>query len=125
MLVNALSEKDMERTAVYQQYESCKIEKERLEEYEIQYKAEIKQLEVEFKIIMERVSEVEKAFSHGNPWLIKFRDITIPATLERIHIKKYVERVWIEEFKSVDVVLKEDEWKNLLPIEWIESGKEN
>ena len=125
MLVDALSEKDRERTAAYQKYENCKIEEEQLEEYEVQYQADIKRLEADFKDIMEKVSEIEKAFSYGNPWLMKFRDFSVPETLERVHIKRYVERVWIEDFENVDVILKEEGWKNFFPEEWMENRKEN
>jgi len=125
LLAEVLSEKDAERAAVYRKYESCEIEQEQLESFETQYQTEIEKLEAEFKNIMMEVSVIEKAFSYANPWLLKFQDLMIPETVERTHIKKYVERVWIEDFKSVDVVLQEEEWKRFFPEEWLISGKEN
>ena len=41
------------------------------------------------------------------------------------NIKKYVERVWIDDFKRVEVVLKEEEWTRFFPEEWLRTGKEN
>ncbi len=124
-LIDALSEKDVERTAVYRKYERCEMEQEQLEDYESRYQAEIEELEAEFKNIMMKVSVIEKAFSYVNPWLTKFQDLTTPEILERTHIKKYVERVWIEDFKRVEVVLKEEEWTRFFPEEWLRTGKEN
>lgn len=67
----------------------------------------------------------KKAFSYVNPWLTKFQDLTTPEILERTHIKKYVERVWIDDFKRVEVVLKEEEWTRFFPEEWMRTRKEN
>ena len=124
-LMDALAEKDVERTSVYRKYERCEIEQEQLENFESRYQAEIEELEAEFKNIMMKVSVIEKAFSYVNPWLTKFQDLTTPEILERTHIKKYVERVWIEDFKRVEVVLKEEEWTRFFPEEWLRTGKEN
>ena len=41
------------------------------------------------------------------------------------NIKKYVERVWIDDFKRVEVVLKEEEWTRFFPEEWMRTRKEN
>ena len=101
------------------------MEQEQLEDFESRYQAEIEELEAEFKNIMMKVSVIEKAFSYVNPWLTKFQDLTTPEILERTHIKKYVERVWIEDFKRVEVVLKEEEWTRFFPEEWLRTGKEN
>lgn len=124
-LMDALSEKDVERTAVYRKYERCEMEQEQLEDFESRYQAEIEELEAEFKNIMMKVSVIEKAFSYVNPWLTKFQDLTTPEILERTHIKKYVERVWIDDFKRVEVVLKEEEWTRFFPEEWMRTRKEN
>lgn len=96
-----------------------------LEDFESRYQAEIEELEAEFKNIMMKVSVIEKAFSYVNPWLTKFQDLTTPEILERTHIKKYVERVWIDDFKRVEVVLKEEEWTRFFPEEWMRTRKEN
>ncbi len=114
-LMDALAEKDVERTAVYRKYERCEIEQEQLENFESRYQAEIEELEAEFKNIMMKVSAIEKAFSYANPWLIKFQDLTLPEVLELAHIRKYVERVWIEDFKRVEVVFERGRMDKILP----------
>lgn len=101
------------------------MEQEQLEDFESRYQAEIEELEAEFKNIMMKVSVIEQAFSYVNPWLTKFQDLTTPEILERTHIKKYVERVWIDDFKRVEVVLKEEEWTRFFPEEWMRTRKEN
>lgn len=76
-LIDALSEKDVERTAVYRKYERCEMEQEQLEDYESRYQAEIEELEAEFKNIMMKVSVIEKAFSYVNPWLTNFKTLRL------------------------------------------------
>ena len=124
-LVDAMSAKDAERAAFYRKYESCEIGQEQLEEFEVEYQAAIEELEAKFKEVMLEVSVIEKAFGYANPWLLKFKDCTVPEMVERTHIKEYVDRVWIEDFENVDVVLQEIEWKRFFPKEWLSVGKEN
>lgn len=124
LLTDALSELELERTAIHRNYENGAMEQEQLDAFETRYQAKGKELETEFQNIMTEVSVIEKAFSYANPWLKKFWNITIPEKLERSHIKKYVERVWIEDFKRVEVVLLEEEWTRFFPEEWLRIGKE-
>ena len=77
-IVAHLMAKDDERTAVYRQYEQGSISLEQIEEYEHQYQVAVQKQEAAFKKVMLAVNDIEKAFSHGNPWLMKFRAISIP-----------------------------------------------
>lgn len=87
-IVAHLMAKDDERTAVYRQYEQGSILLEQVEEYEHQYQVAVQKQEAAFKKVMLAVNDIEKAFSHGNPWLMKFRAISIPEKLERTHLKE-------------------------------------
>lgn len=69
--------------------------------------------------------DIEKAFSHGNPWLMKFRAISIPEKLERTHLKEWLDHVWIVDFEQVEVILQESEWKRFFPEEWLNNGEED
>lgn len=71
------------------------------------------------------VNDIEKAFSHGNPWLMKFRAISIPEKLERTHLKEWLDHVWIVDFEQVEVILQESEWKRFFPEEWLNNGEED
>ena len=124
-IVTVLMDKDDERTAFYRKYEQGMVSLEALDEYERQYQAAVHEQEAAFKKVMLAADEIEKAFSHGNPWLMKFRAIAIPDRLGRVHIKKWLDRVWVEDFKQVEVILKESEWKRFFPEEWLNSGEED
>ena len=85
----------------------------------------VQKQEAAFKKVMLAVNDIEKAFSHGNPWLMKFRAISIPETLERTHLKEWLDHVWIVDFEQVEVILQESEWKRFFPEEWLNNGEED
>ena len=124
-IVEHLMAKDDERTAVYREYEQGSISLEQVEEYEHQYQVAVQKQEAAFKKVMLAVNDIEKAFSHGNPWLMKFRAISIPETLERTHLKEWLDHVWIVDFEQVEVILQESEWKRFFPEEWLNNGEED
>ena len=124
-IVAHLMAKDDERTAVYREYEQGSISLEQVEEYEHQYQVAIQKQEAAFKKVMLAVNDIEKAFSHGNPWLMKFRAISIPEKLERTHLKEWLDHVWIVDFEQVEVILQESEWKGFFPEEWLNNGEED
>lgn len=124
-IVTHLMAKDDERTAVYREYEQGSISLEQVEEYEHQYQVAVQKQEAAFKKVMLAVNDIEKAFSHGNPWLMKFRAISIPEKLERTHLKEWLDHVWIVDFEQVEVILEESEWKRFFPEEWLNNGEED
>ena len=124
-IVARLMAKDDERTAVYREYEQGSISLEQVEEYEHQYQVAVQKQEADFKKVMLAVNDIEKAFSHGNPWLMKFRAISIPEKLERTHLKEWLDHVWIVDFEQVEVILQESEWKRFFPEEWLNNGEED
>lgn len=124
-IVARLMAKDDERTAVYREYEQESISLEQVEEYEHQYQVAVQKQEAAFKKVMLAVNDIEKAFSHGNPWLMKFRAISIPEKLERTHLKEWLDHVWIVDFEQVEVILQESEWKGFFPEEWLNNGEED
>ena len=124
-IVAHLMAKDDERTAVYRDYEQGSISLEQVEEYEHQYQVAVQKQETAFKKVMLAVNDIEKAFSHGNPWLMKFRAISIPEKLERTYLKEWLDHVWIVDFEQVEVILEESEWKRFFPEEWLNNGEED
>ena len=124
-IVAHLMAKDDERTAFYREYEQGSISLEQVEEYEHQYQVAVQKQEAAFKKVMLAVNDIEKAFGHGNPWLMKFRAISIPEKLERTHLKEWLDHVWIVDFEQVEVILQESEWKGFFPEEWLNNGEED
>ena len=74
-----------------------------------------------FAELMEQVDTLEKVFSKHNPWVELYSSINIPDTLRKEHIRKWVDRVLIENTEKVEVVLpkKYTDWRDVLPAVWI------
>lgn len=76
-------------------------------------------IEQQFALIMAQVEDQKTAFSRINPWLALYRQIEVPDELERSHIMQWVDRVAVVDAQTIEVGLKQQEWKYKLPQEWL------
>jgi DNA invertase Pin-like site-specific DNA recombinase len=97
-------------------------------EYELQ-KADIftrlQAVEEKFEALMEEVEAVELAFSKRNPWVQLYGKIEIPDELEKAQVRKWIDRVVVENLEKIEVVFPEKyvQWKKRLPAEWLEGTR--
>lgn len=77
-----------------------------------------------FAELMEQVDTLEKIFSKHNPWVELYSSIDIPDTLKKEHVRKWIDRVLIEDTEKVEIILpkKYTEWREMLPAVWVEEG---
>lgn len=120
-LFNEMAELAEERMNVY-----CQMVSEDISEAEFESSNNIlwSQLCIKEKVfaeLMEQVDTLEKMFSKHNPWVELYSSINIPDTLRKEHIRKWVDRVLIENTEKVEVVLpkKYTDWRDVLPAVWI------
>lgn len=66
-----------------------------------------------------QVEVLEKALSVNNPWIVNMEKMQIPEVLTRRFINKTVKRLWLKDFTYMTVDTKWDEWKKLLPEDWL------
>lgn len=59
------------------------------------------------------------AFSNRNPWMVFYGNIKIPDKLTKEEIRKWIDKVLIENMETVEVVLpnKHTRWRDMLPIQ--------
>ena len=74
----------------------------------------------DFQNLMDRLENVKKAYSKENEWLKTFQRVEIPEELELQHVKKWVEKIVVSDFREVHVYLTMQKWKNYFPDEWLE-----
>ena len=99
---------------LFQKYEKGDISEA---EYLIEKEKICNQMELyeqEFKIIMNRVDEIDTCFSARNPWIHLYKNITIPKQLTGIQVRKWIARVEIEDFQKIEVFFLKQEWKKML-----------
>ena len=90
----------------------------------------------EFNAVMDKVKQVETAYSLANPWIRRFEGIDIPMDLTNRHIKIFIEDIRVfgmddrsgevakngmerSEGYSVQIVVRGDEFRSLLPDDWL------
>ena len=68
---------------------------------------------------MTQVDELELAFSNRNPWMVFYGNIKISDKLTKEEIRKWIDKVLIENLETVEVVLptKHTRWRDMLPIQ--------
>lgn len=108
-----------QRMKLYKQHEEGKISAEEFATGDDAYWLEMMEIEQAFKQVMEQAEEHRTIYSRINPWLKLYRDIQVPDKLERKHIKQWIDLVAVYQFRTVEVRMKEQEWKAKLPKEWL------
>ena len=76
--------------------------------------------EMDFEGLMERFAEMKKAFSNENEWIKTFQRVELPEDLEFEHVKKWVDKIIVSNFKEVHVYLTMQKWRDYFPEEWLE-----
>lgn len=93
-----------------------------VEGVEFGYQERFAECEVQFKAVMEEAETIQKTFSTVNPWVSLYRDIELPEILVHEDIVKWIGIVQVDKDKNIEVNLKEVEWMNRLPKEWLQEG---
>ncbi len=103
----------------YCMIESGGITEDEYRQYREQINAELADKESDFKILMAKVDELELAFSSRNPWMVFYGNIKIPDKLTKEEIRKWIDKVLIENMENVEVILpaKYTRWRDMLPIQ--------
>lgn len=81
--------------------------------------AELERCEQRFQEIMAAVDKARLALSLKNLWLMLFRDAEIPETLARKDVKTWISAVTVKDYQKVTVTFQKQDWKELLPQEWL------
>ena len=84
------------------------------------------QIDKEFIVIMKEVQRIQHAYSLSNYWIKRFDGIDIPMNLTNENIRSFIDDIRIfgmgdqssEEYK-VQVIVRYDEVRSLLPEEWL------
>ena len=103
----------------YRRYKNGEISSE---EYLVQEKDAakgIKKLDNQVETLIAELAEIDRTYSEKNPWIRLFSRFNECDALIRKKVLKYVEKVYLCRFASVELVPKELEWKQALPQEWL------
>lgn len=78
-------------------------------------------LEDAFQENLQQLRKLDTAFK-DNPWIRLYRDIELSEELKNADARKWIEAVWVRDFKYVTADMKEQDWKQMLPAQWRKEG---
>ncbi len=114
--MSALTEK---RIRIYQAYQSGEIAESDYQKQVETIRDELFGYETEMSEMTKRTEYLKTAYSSKNEWLLLFADAVLPEDLGAEEIKKWVTRVEVSNFETVQIMLEKAEWKALFPKEWL------
>ncbi|MDO4296593.1 MAG: hypothetical protein Q4D90_10605 [bacterium] len=101
-----------------------KICEEEYQKEKEQIRQKLRDYDREFQALTQAESEQECMYSEKNPWLIAFAKRELPEELKLEDIKRWVEKVEIQDFREVFVILTQREGREVFPKEWLDEGIE-
>lgn len=125
IVFNEMAELAEERMNVYHQMVNEEISEAEFESSNNILWSQLCVKEKLFAELMEQVDTLEKIFSKHNPWVELYSGINIPDTLKKEHIRKWVDRVLVEDTEKVEIILpkKYTDWRDMLPAECLKEGE--
>ena len=124
-LYDEMEELQKTHLVYYTMRECGDLSDEAYENYREHIWAELMEKETVFQNIMVGVEKLEIAFSKRNPWIVHYGDIKVPDKLKKPEVRKWVDKIIIENYEKVEVILpsKYTVWRELLPDEWFTEGE--
>lgn len=124
-LYDEMEELQKTHLVYYTMRECGDLSDEAYENYREHIWAELMEKETVFQNIMDGVEKLEIAFSKRNPWIVHYGDIKVPDKLKKPEVRKWVDKIIIENYEKVEVILpsKYTVWRELLPDEWFTEGE--
>ena len=105
---------------IYEKFKNNELtELEYLDKKE-EIQSQLQMYEMDFEGLMERFAEMKKAFSNENEWIKTFQRVELPEELKFEHVKKWVNKIIVSNFKEVHVYLTMQKWRDYFPEEWLE-----
>jgi hypothetical protein len=80
--------------------------------------AKQKEYDAKLQQYINAIKELETVFSITNPWLQLYQASLADEPLTRVTVKKYLDMVVVYRFQTVEIVTKQQEWREKLPQEW-------
>lgn len=108
---------------------SCYIDYQNGDITEIEYKrkkaaymAQLSRLDREIESIMKKLDSINRVYSDKNPWIALYRYMDETAELDRKQAMKYIEKILVYRFESLEMIPYHKEAKEAFPAEWLKGG---
>lgn len=121
-LFSQMAEYERNRLSVYQSYRNGIATEEELHTAFRGTKEILSGQDAQFDEIMEKVHTIRTAYSLKNPWLTHYRKAELSEEITKKEVRKWVDRIMVENLQYIKVTLVKQEWKSFFPAEWLEGG---
>ena len=101
-------------------FEQMKIEVELNPTFSEQQTSRLPELDRDFSELQKKVEHVKQVFSESNPWIKLYASMDENSPLDLGKSKTYIEKVYLNAFRSAELIPKFADWKAELPKEWLE-----
>lgn len=85
-----------------------------------QNRAAFVRLDTDLQRCMENIAELDRVFSADNPWIKMFAHLDIPDEITQPVARQFIEQIQCVRFEKVQIVPKEQKWREKLLREWFE-----
>jgi hypothetical protein len=113
-----MAEIEKELMAYSRAYETEDMNEQEYEEKRECLMAKQKEYDAKLQQYINAIKELETVFSITNPWLQLYQASLADEPLTRVTVKKYLDMVVVYRFQTVEIVTKQQEWREKLPQEW-------
>ena len=124
MLFEEIHKEYIQRMQVHQCYEDGELDEQTLIKAEENGRQQFEKQEERFQQLMVQESEICKAYSRTNPWIVRYRDLDVPDELNREQVRRWLRIVKVQDFQVVEIELLDSKWMDMLPQRWLQHGKE-
>lgn len=77
------------------------------------------ELDRSFLELQAKIQRIRQTFSPENPWIRLYRSYDPDSVKDYLQYQQYIKRILVFRMTTVECELKEREWKNALPQEWM------
>lgn len=117
-----MAEYERRRLSAYSRFRDCDIPETELQIEMGNADGMLAVLGGQFENLMRRVKTVKQAFSMKNPWIVLYKSAALGNTLSKKEVRKWISRVLVEDFRTVEIEMLKQEWKEFFPCEWLEGS---
>ena len=108
------------RMDAYGKYSSGDLSEEEYKSIEAEITRQLSEVDVKTMRLYERIRKFNLSYSEDNPWIHLFSTFDETRKLTRKYAIRYVDKLLIYRFESVELVPREREWRDVFPAEWLE-----
>lgn len=88
------------------------------------YMLQLKKLDSELEEVLAQIDKIYQIYSDKNPWIALYRYMDENKKITRKFAIRYIEKILMYRFESLEMIPYHKEWKDAFPEEWLKGGRD-